>query len=424
MQIFLLALATLLVAAVLLGRLAGRLGLPAIVGELLAGVLLGPSVLGHLSPWVSARLFPQVPQQTRLLDAVSQFAVLLFVGVAGTHVDLDVIRRRRQAVAKVGLIGLVTPLVLGTLLGLLVPHRMLAAGTGQARFAVFLGIALCASALPVIARTLSDIKLLDHETGQLILASGLLSDAVGWFLLSIVSATATAGFRAGQVALPLLGAAGFLLVAIVVGRPGIRWILEHAAQAEHAAPASAAAVAVILVGAAISQAIHMEGVFGAFAVGVLLGSSGRSTSARLEPLNEIAMSVLAPVFLATAGLRVDIGALMDPVVLLVALTVLAAAIVGKFSGAYTGARLSRLSHWEGVALGTGLNSRGVVEVVIASVGLQLGILTASTYTVIVLVAIFTSVMTPPLLKSAVARMEGEAAVRVVLIDERVADAAK
>ena len=423
MQIFLFALATLLVAAVLLGRLAVRLGLPPIVGELLAGVLLGPSVLGNLAPWVSVRVFPQVPQQTQLLDAVSQFAVLLFVGVAGMHVDLDVIRRRRQTVARVGLIGLAVPLVLGVLLGFLVPHRILVAGTSHTRFAAFLGIALCTSALPVIAKTLSDIKLLHHETGQLILASGLLSDAVGWFLLSIVSASATAGFRASQVALPLLGAAGFLLVAIVVGRPSIRWILDRAEKAENAAPASAAAVAIILVGAAISQAIHMEGVFGAFAVGVLVGSSVRSASARLEPLSEMAMSVLAPVFLAAAGLRVQLSALKDPAVLLFALAVLAVAIVGKVSGAYIGARLSRLSHWEGVALGTGLNSRGVVEVVIASVGLQQHILTVSTYTIIVLVAIFTSVMTPPLLRSAVARMESQAAMPEVLIDERMADAA-
>ncbi|WP_228555109.1 cation:proton antiporter [Catenulispora pinisilvae] len=168
----------------------------------------------------------------------------------------------------------------------------------------------------------------------------------------------------------------------------------------------------------------MEGVFGAFAVGVLVGSSGRSASARLEPLSEMAMSVLAPVFLADAGLRVQLSALKDPAVLLFALAVLAVAIVGKFSGAYIGARLSRLSHWEGVALGTGLNSRGVVEVVIASVGLQQHILTVSTYTIIVLVAISTSVMTPPLLKSAVARMESEAAMPEVLIDERMADAAK
>jgi Kef-type K+ transport system membrane component KefB len=166
----------------------------------------------------------------------------------------------------------------------------------------------------------------------------------------------------------------------------------------------ATAVVIILTGAAISHALGLEAVFGAFVAGALLDSSRAADRERLAPLRTATLSVLAPIFLASAGLRIDLTTLHDPMVLFAGVAILALATLGKFTGAYSGARLSGLGHWEGLALGAGLNARGVIEVVVATVGLRLGVLTMATYTIVVLVAVFTSLMAPPLLQWAMARV--------------------
>jgi Kef-type K+ transport system membrane component KefB len=171
----------------------------------------------------------------------------------------------------------------------------------------------------------------------------------------------------------------------------------------------------ILLGAAATQAMGMEAMFGAFVVGILIGQAraaeepdprpGRSLWRDLTPLRTIVMSVLAPLFLATAGLRMDLTALADPKVLLAAVALLIVAVVGKFAGAYLGARGSRLGHWEAIALGAGMNARGIVEVVVATTGMRLGVLSVAMYTVVVLIAVVTSVMGPPILRWAMSRIE-------------------
>jgi Kef-type K+ transport system membrane component KefB len=312
--------------------------------------------------------------------------------------------------AWVSLSGLLVPLTLGVAAGYHLPRALLGSGD-RSIFAIFLGVALCVSAIPVIAKTLADMNLLHRDVGQLTLAVASIDDAVGWFLLSLVSTMAVSGLHVGQVALAALYLVGFVVLAVTVGRPVVRLAMRAASRSGEPGPAAATAVVIILLGAAASQALKLEAVFGAFVVGVLLGT--RAVNQKLlAPLRVVTMSVLAPIFLATAGLRIDLGALRDPAVLFAGVVILLLATLGKFAGAYLGARLGRLGHWEGLALGAGLNARGVVEVVVASVGLRLGILGTATYTIIVLVAVLTSVMAPPLLRWAMARVEHNAEERL------------
>lgn len=159
----------------------------------------------------------------------------------------------------------------------------------------------------------------------------------------------------------------------------------------------------ILAGSAASLALGLEAALGAFVIGVLMSSSGTFRVRKLAALRTLTLGVFAPIFLASAGLNVDLAPLRNPDILLVAATLLALAVLGKFTGAYLGARLSRLTHWEGLALGAGLNARGAVEVVVASIGLRIGILSQTTYTIVLLVAIVTSVMAPPMLSWAMRR---------------------
>lgn len=403
--IFILQLATLLGVAFLLGRLAVRLRMPAIVGELMAGVLLGPSLLGFAAPGFSGWLLPAVPSQVHLLDAAGQLGVLLLVGVTGSHLDLGMLRRKRATAMRISLGGLLIPLGFGIGLGLLLPASLIPGNTNQGVFALFIGVAMCVTAIPVIAKTLTDLKLLHRDVGQLTLAAGLFDDAVGWFLLSVVSALATIGISTGKVSLSLIYLVGFVVFAFTVARPAVRYALRMADRSPQAGPTIAITVITVLLGAALTQALGMEAIFGAFIAGIIIGSPNAANQHKLAPLRSVVLWVLAPLFLATAGLRMDLTTLVDPTTALAALAILVVAIAGKFAGAFFGAKLSKMSTWESFAIGAGMNARGVVEVVIAMAGLRLGVLNTATYTSIVLVAIVTSVMAPPLLRYAMGRVQ-------------------
>lgn len=410
--VFVLQVGLLLLLATVLGRLAVKLNLPAVVGELLAGVVAGPSLFGHMAPGIQHWLFPAEAEQAHLLDVVGQVGVLLLVGITGAHLDLKLVRRRGATAVKISLAGLLIPLTLGIGVAFLLPAAMMAGSTTRPTFAVFLGVAMCVSAIPVIAKTLADMNLTHRDVGQLTLTAGMVDDAVGWFLLSVVSAMAVSGVHGWKVALSVGYLIVFVVLAALVGRPLVRWAFQLAGRSSDSGPSVITAVVVIIAGAAITQSLGLEGVFGAFVAGVLVGAPGAGEPARLASLRTVVMWVLAPIFLATAGLRMDLTALATPSVALAAVVVLAIAIIGKFAGAYIGARTSRLTRREGLALGAGMNSRGVVEVVVALVGLRLGVISSATYTVIVLVAIVTSVMAPPLLRRAMARVDDSAEERL------------
>ncbi|MFI9203886.1 cation:proton antiporter [Streptomyces sp. NPDC053048] len=403
--VFLLQLALLLLLARGLGRLAARLGLPALVGELLAGVLLGPTVLGNAAPAVSRWLFPAAPAQAHLLDAVGLFGMLLLVAVTGAQFDARLLRRHGTVAARVSLAGLLVPLGLGIATGFVLPSALVADGARREIFALFLGVAMCVTAIPVIAKTLHDLDLLHRTVGQIVIAAALFDDAAGWLLLSLVSALA-AGGGGGQVLVTTAWTAVFLAAVLLGGRPLARRLLAGARWTAAPGAVTAGAVVLVLFSAAATAAAGMEALFGAFVAGAAVLSL--ADPALLAPLRTLVMSVLAPVFLATVGLRVDLTALADPRVLGAGAAVLLVATLGKFLGAYLGARSGRLGHWEGMALGAGMNSRGMVEVVIAMAGLRLGVLNTAAFTVVVLVAIATSLTAPPLLRWATARIPADA----------------
>ena len=403
--VFLVQVCVLLILAFALGRLAERLRMPAIVGELLAGVLLGPSLLGFTAPALSGWLLPSEASQMHLLDAAGQIGVLLLVGVTGSHIDMAALRRRAGTAARISLAGLLVPLGLGIGLGYLLPESLVPDSTHRGVFALFLGVAMCVTAIPVIAKTLSDMKLLHRDIGQLTLAAGLVDDAVGWFLLSVVSAMATVGVTTGHVSVAVLHLLGFVAFAFLVARPLVRYVMRLADRSPQSGPTISVTVITILLGASATQALGMEAIFGAFIAGIIVGGPRSANHHKLAPLRAVVLWVLAPLFLATAGLRMDLTSLADTTTALAALAILVVAIVGKFAGAYIGAKASRLGNWDALAIGAGMNARGVVEVVIAMAGLRLGVLSTATYTSIVLVAIVTSLMAPPLLRFAMARVD-------------------
>lgn len=402
---FITLLGLLLGSALILGRLARRLGMPSVIGELCAGVLIGPSVVGSLAPGVFGWLRLDQGEQLHLVDAVGQIGVLMLVGITGIGIDLGLMRRRVRTTAVVSTAALVLPLAAGVALGLVLPADLLGAEGERIPFAAFVGVAMCVSAIPVIAKTLLDMRLLHRDFGQLTMNSATVIDLVGWLLLSVVAAMATVGVRAANVLLPIAFIAVIVVVCMTVARPVVGQVLRLAGRTRDPGVVTATVVLVVFAFAAGTQALHLEAVLGAMLGGMVIGSSRWLDRDMVAPLRTFVMAVPAPLFFATAGLRMDLTALARPEILVATGLVLAVAVVSKFVGAYFGARAARLGRWEAVALGAGLNARGAIEVIIAMVGLQLGVLSTAMYTVIVLVAIVTSLTAPPMLRLAARNIE-------------------
>jgi Kef-type K+ transport system membrane component KefB/nucleotide-binding universal stress UspA family protein len=406
--IFWVGLVLVVALARLLGLLARKVGQPAVIGELAAGIVLGPSVLGRLAPDVFDWLFPDDDVQTAMLFTVSWLGVVFLLVVTGYETDLALIRRLGRAAGIVSTGSLVVPMVFGLGVGLVMPDLFVGESGDRTVFALFLAAALSISSLPVIAKILSEMGFMRRDFGQLTLAAGMANDVVGWVLLGIVAGLAQAGaIEIGSILTTLAGLAVFFGLAFTVGQRALDWGLKLLRVNRAPVHAATGLVLLFALGAgAITQWLGVEAVLGAFVAGVLLGRSRLREHRTIEPIETVTTTFLAPVFFATAGLRVDLGLLGDATVLLWAGVVLAAASLAKFAGSLAAAHLAGLPGREGAALGIGLNARGALEIVIATVGLSLGVLNQASYTVIVLMALATSMAAPPLLRRVLANWAG------------------
>lgn len=400
--------ALLLATARLLGGIAQRLGQPTVVGEILAGVLLGPSVLSGLVPWVGDWILPRTQTEGFLIEAVALIGVMLLLVVTGLETDLGLIRRKAKTAAGVAAGGTVVPFLAGLALGYLIPDDLLADPTQRTVFALFVATALAISAIPVLAKILIDLDLMRRDIGQTLLAAGIINDITGWALLGVVTALASAeAITAGTVATTVGMVVLFLVATATVGL----WLVNSGlafVQDRFRGPDHMLTLVVVLAFAwgAFSHGLRLEPVLGAFAVGILLGRSPRLPAETIRKLEAMAMGVFAPIFFAVAGLKVDITAILEPRLAVITLIVILVATVGKVVGGYVGARyLSGQDHWSALAYGSGLNARGAVEIIIATIGLSLGILSQVMFSIIVIVAIVTSLMAPFALRYTVSRVK-------------------
>jgi Kef-type K+ transport system membrane component KefB/nucleotide-binding universal stress UspA family protein len=398
--LLLLQLCVLLFVARFLGEVMRKLGQPSVVGELLAGVVLGPSVFGVLWPELQASVFPVSQHQADLLAVVSWLGVLCLMIITGLETDLGLIKRRGRSALIVSAGGIMVPFASGIALGWMLPAAYLAQPDDRLVFALFMAVAMSISAVPVIAKVLMDLELARRDIGQLIMAAAMTDDTIGWILLSVVAGLATAGsVNVLSVAQALGGAVIFLVIALTVGSRIVSRIITLT---DTLFGGNNAQLSIILVlalgGAALTHQMGIEAVLGAFVVGILVVSAPRYRRESGHGLEMITNSFLAPIFFASAGVKVNLLRLADPEVLVVGLIVLAIACLGKFVGAYLGAWAAGVTHWERLALGSGMNARGAMEIVVATVGLGLGILSIEMYSIIVMIAIVTSLMAPPLLR--------------------------
>lgn len=399
-------------ALVGLGRVLGiglrRIGQPSVIGELAAGLILGPSVFGQLWPSGFHWFLPNDDMQGAAIVSVSWIGAALLLVVTGFETDLALINRFRRAAAAVAIGSLVVPFLGGLAVGFALPDRFIGEPSQHVVFALFIATALSISSLPVVAKILSELGLLRRNFGQINLAAGMANDAVGWVLLGIISGLAASGsISVGQIAITFGGMVGFLLVAFLVGQPLVDALLRRTRSGEKGVEGSLTVTMLVMLAFCVfGQALGVEAVLGAFVAGILLGRSRFQHEGVLARIESLTMAVFAPLFFATAGLRVDLSLLGEPEVLVWSIVVVLVASIAKFIGSFAGARVARLSFREGAALGAGLNARGAMEVVIATVGLGLGILNDAAFTVIVLMAMVTSMLAPPTLRLAVRGLVG------------------
>ena len=401
----------LLLTARALGELARAFDFPSVLGELLAGILLGPSVLGNLAPTVFVAVFPPHPLQYHLLEAISWLGLVMLLVITGFETDLDLIASRAGRATAIASTSIAVPFVFGFAAAWLLPAAFLANGR-RLVFSLFIATALSISAIPVIAKILLDLNVIEREISQLTIAAGMINDTVGWILLAVVAGLARqSGGKAVETAgITVFFLALFLGFSFTVGGRFISHLLRWVDTTLDSDLALVTTVTILALGAGtLTHALGLEAVLGAFVVGLLVGRVKRFDQAARHVFEVFTLGILAPIFFATAGLRVDLASLSTPIALFVACGVLLVAIAGKFIGAFLGARGTGLSNWEGIAIGAGLNARGALEIIVATVGVSIGILTGMMYTIIVLVAIVTSLLAPPVLRVALDRIEPSAA---------------
>jgi Kef-type K+ transport system membrane component KefB/mannitol/fructose-specific phosphotransferase system IIA component (Ntr-type) len=409
---FLLSLAVLLGTARGLGEVARAVGMPLVVGEIFAGIVLGPTVLGRASPGAYSWLFAG-GTPAHMLGAYTTLGVVLLLVVAGLEVDLGVLRRRGASAGLTAALGILMPLVGGWVLGALLPDSDLVHPDQRGLFAAFLGVALSISALPVIAKTLHDLGLFKSDIGLLVMAAAMINDVVGWLGFSILSGPMKGGrVDVLHTVLTISLTIGFTAL-LFAGRGAFDRFLGRVEKERANAPGRILSIVILLAifGAAVTHAIGIHAVFGGFVVGVAVGGSHRVRTRTRVVIEDFVMNVFAPVFFASLGLRIDFVHSFD---LRLCALVFVVASLAKVIGCTIGARVGGLGWRESSAVGFGLNARGAMEIILALLALEAGLIKEQVFVALVVMALGTSLVSGPAMKRLLYSREEEELVVALL----------
>ena len=400
-----------LVVLMLVGRLLGeallRLRQPAVMGQLMAGLVLGPSLLGALFPDLQHALFPAAKEQKAMLDGMAQFGVLLILLMTGMETDLKLVKASSRASISASVFGIIIPFACGFALGEFLPDAMIPDPSKRLITSLFLGTALSIASVKIVATVVREMNFLRRTVGQVILGSAIVDDTIGWIIIAMIFGLALQGHVDPlSVAKSVLGTLAFMVFSLTIGRRwvslAIRWVNDTFVS-EYAV-----ITAILVIMGLMALTTHMIGVhavLGAFVAGILVGESPILTRHIDEQLRGLILAFFMPVFFGTAGLSADLVVVFkDPHLLLLTLGLIAIATIGKFTGAFLGGELGGLSRRESLALATGMNARGSTEVIVATIGLSMGALSQDLFTMIVTMAIVTTLAMPPSLRWALARL--------------------
>jgi len=404
--IFIAQLVVLMLVGRLLGEVMSRLRQPSVMGQLIAGLLLGPSLFGLLLPDAQHALFPKNPEQKAMIDGIAQFGILLLLLLAGMETDLKLVRQTGRASLYASLMGIVIPFICGVALGEALPDSMLPDPEKRLITSLFLGTALSIASVKIVAMVVREMNFMRRIVGQVILASAIIDDSVGWIIVSIIFSLALHGsVEPFSLAQSVIGTIAFMVASLTIGRRAvfftIRWVNDHLVS-EFAVVTAILCIMGIM--ALITHMIGVHTVLGAFVAGILVGESPILTRHIDEQLRGLITAFFAPVFFGIAGLTADLTIMADPKIALFTVGLVLVASIGKFGGAFLGAELGGLTRREGLALACGMNARGSTEVIIATVGLSMGALNQDLFTMIVAMAVITTTAMPPTLRWALNRI--------------------
>ena len=379
----------------LLALVVRRLGQPQVIAEVVAGILLGPSLLGLVAPEVMNGVFPAGSMP--LLKLISQLGLILFMFLVGLEFDVRRLQGRTSASVAISHVSIVVPFLLGMGLAWVLQGAYKAPGVAPLGFFLFFGIALSVTAFPVLARILSERNLTTTRVGSIAIACAAVDDVTAWCLLAFVVAVARA-----SALHEALWTTGFALVFIAVMVWGVRPFLKRLATRVGpdgmTPPVLAISLVALLVSAGLSEAIGIHALFGAFLFGAVLPKEGNLSTALAEKIETVAVGLLLPLFFAFSGLRTQLGLLDSPHQWLVTGAIIAVATLGKFGGSAIAARFTGLTWRESSAIGILMNTRGLMELIVLNIGLDLGVISPTVFTMLVVMALVTTFITTPVLR--------------------------
>lgn len=396
--LFFLQIAVILVACRVVGRIARAVGQPPVVAEMVAGVLLGPSLFGWLMPATSAWLFP--PESKPILYVVAQLGLVLYMFVVGVEFRVDLISTRLRGAMSVSIAGIVTPFALGALIAtyLVRDPRMFAPGVTTLEAVLFVGASMCITAFPMLARIIHERGLTGTRHGTLALAAAAIDDAIAWCLLAVVLAS-----FGRDPAIAAIAIGGGVLYAIVVRfgvRPFLKWRWRGAGpSADRALPL---VLLLVLLGALWTDHVRIYAVFGAFLMGLAI-PNGKLKSELPRLLLPLTTTLLLPVFFVYSGLNTRFTLVSTPGLLALTLVILVAASVGKGVACGVAALRAGERPAESVAIGALMNARGMMELILLDIGYRSGVITQTLFSILVLMAIVTTLMATPIFERACVR---------------------
>jgi len=384
-------------AARIVGWLFRRLGQPQVMGEMVAGILLGPSLLGWLAPGISAALFP--PASLGFLNSLSQIGLLLFMFLVGVELNPQILRGRKHAAVVTSHVSIIIPFFLGTLMALYLYPRLSDNSVAFTHFALFVGTAMSITAFPVLARILTERNLIQSQVGAVTIACAAVDDVTAWCILAGVVMLV----RASSVALPLwlilAGTAVYVGIMLFATRRALRRLATiYRARAALTQNLMGVILLLVLVSAWVTERLGVHALFGAFLLGVIMPKDQLFVHAIKEKMEGLTVVLLLPLYFAFTGLRTSIGLLSGADMWFYCGLIIVVAVVGKFGGAAFSARLSGMPWREAGAVGILMNTRGLMELVVLNVGLDIGVISPALFTMMVLMALVTTFMTTPLLE--------------------------
>jgi Kef-type K+ transport system membrane component KefB len=391
-----LQIAVILLAARLVGMLFKKIGQPQVVGEMAAGILLGPSLLGWLAPGLSATLFP--PASLGYLSALSEVGLVLFMFQVGLSLNPKELYEHGHAAVLTSHVSIVTPFCLGSLIAIRIYPHLSDDSVPFTSFALFMGAAMSITAFPVLARILAERKLLRTKLGTLSVACAAVDDVTGWCILAIIIAAVrvTNGFHAPWVT---IGAAVLYILVMLLGVKRIVLLFERSfrRQGQLDEQGTAFLVLLIIASALATEAAGIHFLFGAFLMGVIMPKGADFVDHVLQKFESLTVVVLLPLFFAFSGLRTSIGLVSGGGMWIDAVIIIALAIAGKLGGSAIAGRMAGMQWRDAAALGILMNTRGLMELVILNIGLDIGVISPGLFSILVLMALVTTVMTTPLL---------------------------